>query len=232
LPYQPDWIILLNGYDDLLLPSSQEATQIPPSLEQQDNAIAHLQSDISRSLDNFLSRFLIIKSIRYWIFQPHEKFSLPKPPTFAADNLDLPQDRKELELRAKRFENSLGKMAAITSSLDIPMIVAIQPEVTSRLNNRITENEQEIINELSSDFPRLVEQSYGQLREALNRIRNQHPGKVLPLTLTDLYHDSQEQIFLDPIHFTDDAHTKLATKLYGAITSHLEIDSISFAEAQ
>jgi len=232
LPYQPDWIILLNGYDDLLLPSSQEATQMPASLEQQDNAIAHLQSDISRSLDTFLNRSLIIKSVRNWILKPNEESSLVQPPTFETNILDLPQDRKELELRAKRFENNLEKIAVITSSLDIPMIAAIQPEVTSRLENGITDNELEIINELNNDFPQLIEQSYGQLREALSRVKDQYPGKVLPLTLQDLYHNNEEQIFLDPIHFTDDAHAKLATKLYGAITSRLEVDSISFAEAQ
>ena len=232
LPYQPDLIILLNGYDDLLLPSDQEAAQVPGLAKLQDSAIAHSTATIKQGIGNLLNRSFFLKSIRYWVLRPHEAAEIVLPPNFEASALTLPDKTEELEQRTKRFESNLSKMAAVTSGANIPMIVAIQPEITSRINHGITPEEQAILDQLDSSYPERLEQGYSQLRQGLDKVKNAYPGKVLPLTLTDLYYGDSEPVFIDPIHISDAANQKLADKLYGAVTSRLKVKSIPFAAAQ
>ncbi len=232
LPYKPDLIILLNGYDDLLLPSDQEAAQVPGLEELQDSAITHSSATVKQGIGNLLNRSFFLKSIRYWVLKPHEKTGIVLPPTFKASSLNLPSETSELEQRAKRFEDNLSKMAAVTSGANIPVIVAIQPEITSRIDYGITNDEQAILDKLGNSYPERIKTGYTQLRQGLDNVKNAYPGKVLPLTLTDLYYGEKESVFLDPIHISDAAHQKLADKLYGAVTSRLKVESIPFAAAK
>jgi lysophospholipase L1-like esterase len=229
LPYQPDLIILVNGYDDLLLPTDQEATAIPGLDSLLNNPANHLATSTHQSLAALLNRSAFLKSIRYWILRPQEKTTINSHPVFKDEGLNLPEKAEEFELRSQRYEANLKKIAAVTSGAKIPLIVAIQPELTSRINHGITKDEQAILDKLGRNYPERIEQGYTQLRQGLDNVKDAYPGKVLPLTLTDLYDNESETVFVDPIHLTDTANQKLADKLYGAVTSRLQVKSMPFA---
>ncbi len=72
LAYQPDFIILVDGYADLLVPSSQEATDIPGSEELLTNAPRHYFSDLNQSLKRWLYQSYLVRGFQYWVLRPQD----------------------------------------------------------------------------------------------------------------------------------------------------------------
>lgn len=225
LIYGPDLILLVNGYGDLLLPSDRPASSIPELDRLLSSATVHLGATTQQRIGNTFNRSVFLRSLRYWLLRPQDKAELTIPPGFTQADIQLPQDTAELEKRTQRYRQNLQKIATVTSAANIPLIVAIQPELTSRINRSITPSEQAVLDKLGQQYPDRIDQAYQQLRAGVDQVKTEFPGKVLPLTLEDLYFEMEAKAFYDPIHLTDEANKKLAEKLYGAIASRLSVES-------
>lgn len=231
--YKPDLVILVNGYSDLLLPSDESASTIPQIDALLSNPAGHLSAIARQRAQDFFNKSLLIKTTISLIFQSSENSSaLSVLPGSTQANLQLPETTEELEKRVQRYTQNLRKIATVTSSMSIPLIVAVQPEVTSRLSHKITDSEQDIVAQLGKDYPDNIRQGYQLLRAGVDLAKNEFPGKVLPLTLEDLYVDTESKVFYDPVHLTDEANRILAEKFYGAISSRLRVESKPYSGAQ
>lgn len=225
--YQPDMLVLIDGYTDLLIPSNQIASDIPQIDEILDNARSHFLRSVRVSISQFLNRFYTVKVTRYAISirnqrsksnsQAHLKYSLHLPP-------ELPKDKLELNRRIDRYEVNLADLAHLTSMTKTPLIVAIQPEISDRLNHNPSPAEQAVLNKLNRDYPQQIEIAYEQLQQSVEKVKKTYPN-VSSLNLRDLYEKTETEAFQDPIHLTDKANQILAKKLYSAIAKTLEINS-------
>ncbi|MGB2927082.1 MAG: hypothetical protein WBB82_17420, partial [Limnothrix sp.] len=63
LPYQPDLIVLLNGYEDLLLAGGEEATDIPKLTEFAKEPDAYFQRYIRKSVTDNLQKSALVRTV-------------------------------------------------------------------------------------------------------------------------------------------------------------------------
>lgn len=220
LAYQPDMIVVVNGYRDLMLPSNQEAVGIPGAEELLDNAPQHLATHVGQQIHNWVSDSYLMKGIQYWLVKPQpsaDDLSLPAASDREPLAQHLPADPSELERRVQRYQQHLSQMARLTTAAKVPLIVAIQPEITSRKGKNVAPEEAKIQAQLGNVYSQRVQAGYTELEQALQQVQRQSPKTVTVLNLNTLYNNFPGQAFQDAVHLTDEANTVLANRLYGAI---------------
>ncbi len=227
LAYEPDMIVALNGYTDLLIPSDRTAADIPNLDTALEDSWAHFSQSIRSRVSQFFNGFYIVKVPSRWLIRSQEKPSLELPPNLSGKLAEIPKE-KELQRRVERYERNLSDLARLSETAQIPLIVALQPEIGDRATP--TEAEAAILKRLGKQYPKQIDTAYGQLRQAVQRAQQAHPN-ILSLNLEDLYSNTKTDVFQDPIHLTDEANQILAEKLYGAIAARLEVEAAPYQGA-
>ncbi len=225
LSYQPDVIVLLNGYTDLVLPSDQVAVEVPKIESLLDNAWAHFSTSKRQQIGNFLNNFYLIKGLNRWILKPEQSGSVSLPPGFESKAAHIPTNGEELTRRIDRYEENLRKIAQISGVTQAPLLVALQPKVSDRLKAKPTEKEAQILKQLGNDYPKRTEAAYTQLRSSVENVKKAFPQRVFSLNLENIFQSTEGEVFQDSIHLTDSANQILAEQLYGAIVQRLEIEA-------
>lgn len=233
LSYQPDFVVLVDGYADLLLPSQQEGADIPGIEGLLDNAPGHLSASWSNQLKGLVYQSYLVKGFQYWVLRPHESINQVIPPATDTDAplaQRLPADGDELSRRVNRYRNNLRQIARLTTAAKIPLIVAVQPEISSRKPNTVTPKEQKILNQVGSTYTERVKVGYSQLSQSVEQVKQEFPKGVTTLNLYDSYANFQGEVFQDTIHLTDEANTKLADRLYEAMSPLLLLQPKPFGD--
>lgn len=228
LAYEPDMIVALNGYTDLLIPSDDAAADVPNIDTVLEDSWAHFSQTIRGRISQFFNRFYLVKVPNRWIFRTQNQVSLELPPNLSGKQTEIPKD-KELQRRVERYEQNLRDLARLSAAAQIPLIVALQPEIGDRAN-QATKTEAAILKKLGQQYPQRIETAYEQLRQAIKRSQTSHPN-ILSLNLEDLYSQTKTDMFQDPIHLTDEANQILAEKFYGAIAKQLEVEATPYQGA-
>ncbi|NJN76525.1 MAG: hypothetical protein HC796_10505 [Synechococcaceae cyanobacterium RL_1_2] len=70
LPYQPDLIVVLNGYEDLMLPSSEQKNTLPYVDDFLANSTAHFTQSVKNTVNSWISDSYAVKTARYFFLQP------------------------------------------------------------------------------------------------------------------------------------------------------------------
>jgi lysophospholipase L1-like esterase len=224
LAYDPDFIVLLDGYADLLLPSQQEAADIPGIDHLLENASGHWTSTIGQRLRHLLYQSYLVRGFQYWVQRPHEKLSVvipPTPDTEASLDQRLPETPEELNRRVARYRTNVQQISRLAIAAQVPLVLALQPEITSRKPGSMSPREQQVLNQLGPAYLKQVKTSYDQLGEAIAEIKRSFPKGVTVLNLYDAYASFPGEAFQDPIHLTDEANTKLADRLYESLSAQL-----------
>ena len=221
LKYQPDLIIVLDGYVDLMLPSQQEAVEIARVP----------QNNVNRSerRDRF-NRFIApVKDRSYLVQVVQERWSDSRK-TSNKQNLvlderlfnlveQLPGGEEELQKRVARYIDHQRQILNHSAAAKIPLIVAIQPEITGRNATQLADSEGEIATQLGRSYIMQVRNSYPAFIEATQQLAKAFPKNIKALDLYRLTDKYPSPSFIDPIHLNEAANEKVAEQLYYAISS-------------
>ncbi|HBE19472.1 MAG TPA: GDSL family lipase [Cyanobacteria bacterium UBA11149] len=222
LPYSPDAIVVLDGYTDLILPSDSQAMDIPRIEEFLSQASGHFWTVVSQRLDDAIADTYLVRAIQYWILRP--QLSASELTLMAMDNqVPLAQhvtsDPSELERRVARYRLYHQKMVRLTAAAGIPLIIAIQPEITGRAANSISQPEKAILDELGGEYQKQIALSYQELAKAVSGLERGFPKNTKTLNLYNIYDKVPDRIFLDAIHLTDKGNAILSDRLYQTIAA-------------
>lgn len=222
LPYSPDVIVVLDGYADLMLPSQQAQVDVPNIETFLSDASGHFQAHLARQWQHLITNMYLVRATQYWLLRPHSAtHSLTLVTTDATTPLEeqLPADLAELDRRVRRYRDVRQQMVRFTTGTRIPLVVAIQPEITGRGAAVRSPQEQEILQELGGAYIQGVKGGYVQLDQANRQLQKDFPKTVKTLNFYKLYETFPEPAFLDTIHLTQEANAVLAQEFYQAIAA-------------
>jgi lysophospholipase L1-like esterase len=226
LAYQPDIILVVGGYRDLLLPSTEEGVAVPGAEALLEDAPRHFSTHLSQQLGNLVTQSYLVKAAQYWLIKPEpsvNELSLVAASSDMPLAEQLPSNPAELERRATRYYSHLQQMARLTTAAKVPLIVALQPEVTSRTGKIRSPEEAKVQQALGTIYTQRVKAGYTEMEQAMMRVQKEFPKTVTALNLYNLYGSFPGQAFVDTIHLSDEANTVLANRLYEAIAKLLNV---------
>jgi lysophospholipase L1-like esterase len=230
LPYQPDVAIVLHGYGDLMLPREQEAAEIPKQAEFLNNPPQHFWTYLSQSTLQFLTDTSIYKSLQYFVFEPEP--SLARETLAIANESQsleeyLPENEAELEFRVARYRQNLKQMIQIGAGANMPLIVALQPEITGISPEKRQPEEREIVQELGVAYSQQIEAGFTRLETANEQLGKTFPQNIKVLNYYRLFDNLSAIAFIDPVHLTDAGNQALSERFYNAVTAMPNLQIVS-----
>ena len=156
-------MIILDGYTDLMLPSNKAQMDIPQVDAFLDNAPGHLWAYLTGQLQHWLTGTYLVKATQYWLLRPQPSASqLSLVVTERTGPLEqlLASDRTELERRVTRYRNLHKQMLKLTTGASIPLVIAVQPEITGRSTSNLSPSEQKLLKELGASYKQRIQSSY------------------------------------------------------------------------
>jgi lysophospholipase L1-like esterase len=231
LAYQPDAIVLLDGYSDLLLPSHQTAASIPNLSSLTSNATHHLFSTLTTGLSQFIGQFYLVKLPAFFLTHPKPSVEAVVDPSelnLGSLRDRLPKDDAELKLRSDRYQANLQLISRIAAGAKIPVLYALQPELSHRSASSITQSEKSALDALGSDYGPRIDKSYKALQTAAEEVKKTSPNLII-LKNKERIDRIKGDVFLDPIHLNQAGNKAIAEQLYEAIAPKLQIEAKPFS---
>ena len=221
LPYQPDLIVIVNGYADLLSPSNERATDIPQIGNFIEDARGHFHTYLDQSFQRWFNGLYSVKALNYYLLKPEMSFAqktLAIKSSSKPLEQHLPESEAELERRISRYRQNHQQIISLCAAAKIPVIIAIQPEITGRNVKKLSEAERAIVQELGKDYQQKVSSSYTQFGEAVKLLEQSFPHNVKVVNFHQLQEKLPVPAFSDAIHLTAAANSAIAGQLYETIT--------------
>lgn len=236
--YNPDILVLLNSYQDLVLPSSQAATDIPGLdaliMGEREGPV----TQIAQSIEEWLSRLYLVRAVDRYILQSQlsaieSAIALNSMKTSQGQELEqtLASNEEELNQRVARYRTNLLEMVRWSSAKRNRLFIGLQPEITSRSAEIATEAEEAMLTKLGTTYAERVQSGYAKLTEAADQAAKTSANAEL-LDLYKLYATYEGQAFQSPTSLTDEANLVLASKFFDAIVSKLAIDPKPFGSLE
>jgi hypothetical protein len=222
LPYNPDAIILLDGYADLILPSNKAQTDIPNTEAFLNNAPGHFWIYLTEQLKQAFTSTYLVKAIQYWLLRPQpsvSQMSLVATEETGSLEQHLTPDSAELKRRVGRYRDYQKQIVALTAGAGIPLIVGLQPEITGRDTSKLSPKEQAILKELGSVYTQRVKSGYAELMQVNQKLQAAFPKNVRTLNFYKLDDDFPKGAFSDAIHLSKPGNTLLAERFYQAMSA-------------
>ncbi|MEM7757777.1 MAG: SGNH/GDSL hydrolase family protein [Cyanobacteria bacterium P01_A01_bin.40] len=221
LKYQPDLIVILNGYSDLMLPSNQQAVPAPAGnyLANNANSIKTYFQQLIAPLKN--NSYLAKVAQNQWLSSPETdpKANFLLNETTSRLVQHLPPDKIELQNRVNRYIENQKQILNLSAAARVPLVVAIQPEITGRNPSQLTDNEGEIATELGRTYIKQVRENYPLFTQAAFSLAQAFPQNIKAVDLYRLTDKYPSPSFVDAIHLNETANKKVAEQLYYAITT-------------
>lgn len=228
LPYQPDLIVVLDGYGDLMLPSSATQQEIPNIDSLLANSSRNIQTSVSQSLEEFTKSSYLINTIDS-LFSKSEPSIEQKTLVVNSDNKSLaqslPQDEAELSRRVARYQKNHQQLVQLSARAGIPVILALQPEITGLPADKLSPQEKEIQEQLGKDYLEKMPKDYTKFAQTSQQLAKAFPSN---LKILNLYQDKSlpTATFSDAVHLSEAANTVIAEKLYQGIATSEKIQII------
>lgn len=221
LPYNPDLIIVMGGYKDLMLPSQDSFADLPLVDTYLSNATKHFRDYLGKPLQNWTQKSDLLQMATSYVTTPpvattQETLVLNPKPNQPLDAY-LPQQPSELVKRIDRYRENNLQMVRLSAGAGVPFISAVQPEITGRNLDQLPRQEKEIINELGNNYVQEVQNAYSEIGKANRELEQLFPQNVESVNLYKSYTKFSNRAFLDPIHLTSEANTEAAEQLYRTI---------------
>ena len=222
LPYKPDLIVVLDGYQDLLLPSSRQATTVPKIATMKDERLDSLGAYVDRLVEPLQKNSYLAKVVsNSWnnsrSANTKAEFLLDESTSNLAQH--LPPDDNELQARVDRYLDHQKQMLDLSAAAQVPLVVAIQPEITGRNPSQLTASEGKIATELGRKYIKQVRDSYPAFIAASEKLAASYPNNLKVLDLYQLTDKYPSPSFIDAIHLNQAANEKVAEQLYYGIAS-------------
>ncbi|NJM45415.1 MAG: SGNH/GDSL hydrolase family protein [Alkalinema sp. RU_4_3] len=231
LPYQPDAIVLLDGYSDLLLPSTTPAASIPNLSSLTSNAPGHLLTTLTMGLGQFIGQFYLVKLPAFFLTKPKPSVEAVVDPSELNQGPlrdRLPKDDAELKLRSDRYQSNLQMISRIAAGAKIPVIYTLQPELSHRSASSITQSEKSALDALGSDYGQRIDKAYKALQTATEEAKKNSSNLII-LKNKERIDRIKGDVFLDPIHLNQAGNKAIADQLYEAIAPKLHVEAKPFS---
>ncbi|QDZ40493.1 SGNH/GDSL hydrolase family protein [Euhalothece natronophila Z-M001] len=221
LPYDPDLIIVMGGYEDLMLDSQESFADIPVIDNYLSNPFQHFSAYLREPFKDIAQSSYLLRMGLDWWQNPEGTTTAntlllqPNPEQPLASH--LPQQPSELVARVQRYRQNKEQMVRLAAGARVPMISAIQPEITGRNLDNLPTQEEEIISELGDSYIQEMQNAYSELDNANNQLEEVFPNNVTSVNLYPIYQDFSNQAFIDPIHLTAEGNNQVAQGLYERI---------------
>ncbi|MBW4658308.1 MAG: SGNH/GDSL hydrolase family protein [Drouetiella hepatica Uher 2000/2452] len=230
--YNPDLVILLDSYGDLVLPSSQSGADIPGIDQVLQGEVQEAQGleAVKGEITHWFEQLYLVRGFRQYLLRSPQ----PQPASTATLNLPIANvtldqalaiDPAELDRRVDRYQNHLLQMVRWSSATKKRLLIGIQPEISDRQS--LTPEETVILSQLGTAYSEKIKAGYAELTAAADKVANTSPNVKL-LDLHDLYAKTPEQAFQSPTSLTDAANQQLAEQFYQAIAPTLAIQPKPF----
>ena len=220
IKYQPDLILILNGYEDLMLSGQKDATQIPQLEEYLDDAPSYFLASFNKLLQPIEDYSYLVKILQDSVLKPQDITE----DTFVFLNQSgaelaqiAPQDPEELQRRIDRYFQNHRQIVALATGANAGVIVATQPEITGRNPSKLTPTEGEIVTQLGRTYIQTIKDNYPRFVGANNYLAKIFPKNVKALDLYNLSDKYPSPSFIDAIHLTETANAMVAEQFYYAI---------------
>ncbi|MEM7594153.1 MAG: SGNH/GDSL hydrolase family protein [Cyanobacteria bacterium P01_A01_bin.83] len=228
LKYQPDLIVILNGYSDLMLPSEQQAVVVAPNINSNDNdskILAYLGqfADLVQN-NSYLAQVVLNQWSNYSTTDSKADFLLDEQTSQMIKH--LPENETELLKRVTRYTEHQKQILKLSAAARIPLVVAIQPEITGRNPSQLTNEEGEIATELGRTYIKQVRDDYPLFTKAAFSLAQAYPKNLKAVDLYRLTDKYPSPSFIDAVHLNETANQKVAEQLYYAITTFSKMQVI------
>ncbi|NEP00194.1 MAG: SGNH/GDSL hydrolase family protein [Symploca sp. SIO2E9] len=221
MPYRPDAILILDGYADLMLPSNQSETNIPKTEAFLSSAPGHFWIYLTRKLNNLVADTTVVKATQKWLLKPEPSVSqqsLVMADETAPLEQHLAAEASELEKRTTRYRDYHRQIIRLTTGARIPLVIALQPEITGRGTKQISAQEQEILKKLGSTYKQKIPENYVKLAQVTEQLQQWFPKNVKVLNFYKLYQEFPNQAFFDAVHLTEVANLEISERFYYALS--------------
>ncbi len=226
--YQPNMVVLINGYSDLLTPADRAAATLP--IEQlAAHPFKHLGASISQSVQGLVNQLYLTKTIRYWILKPQPKIAELVNPLGPQQPLadQLTDDPEQLNQRIDRYRRSLEALANLTNTTKTPLIVALSPALHQLQPDQQTAAEKQRLATLGQPYQERIELGYQSLEKSIAQVKSKR-SNVIPMPLTKTLNQIDGEVFQDTINLTDAAQQPISDRLYQTIANMLQVQPIPF----
>ncbi|PZU94425.1 MAG: GDSL family lipase [Pseudanabaena sp.] len=205
MAYSPNALIIFDGYEDLRSPSSQSAREIGNVEQMLSDPIAQYRQHQTQQFNNWLNSLYLVKAWQKWISPASINTFSSDYQVFNAEQLT--KDSQELQGRIGRYVTNVTQMTRLAAN--IPVLVAMQPEITGKQKS-LTKEESDILNSLGKEYSDRAVNAYKTAEQALTPKLTSSKF----VNFYNLFQDSKQQAFIDPIHLTEAANDIVAQKLY------------------
>lgn len=219
--FNPDVVIILNSYEDLLLPGNQESVDIPGLDALTRGERDWVKAQITTPMQTWFKQLFLVQAVQKYALRSGPEKQILVPLNLLTVNSSelsngLPADDKELGLRVDRYRNNLLRIAQWSGATKKRLMIGLQPEVSRRQDNVLTSEEKAILSELGSNYTSRMKQAYPKLVSATQQAIKAAPNARF-LDLGGLYAKQPERVFQGPTSLTDEANRALAAKFFELI---------------
>lgn len=222
LSYQPDVLIVMNGYDDLLLESNADLAVLAPVTEVIEAPTQAAWQLATRPLVQFFRDTTIFRAARFYLFRPQPSLvqqSLPQATQQSNWSDYLPQDEAELENRARRYHEHMKQLIRLSAGAKIPLVLTLQPEITGLTPEGRSPEEGAIAQALPENYTTMMTTGYARLGRSHQQFQAAFPNSVKTLNHYTLFNDLSATAFTDTVNLTDAANQAIAERLYKTISN-------------
>lgn len=227
LDYQPDVVVLIDGYGDLLVPSDRPAATLANLDPLLSNATGHFLGSLGSQCYGLLNQLYLLKALNAWILKPNPQSELLADVSNLSGSLTdrLSSDPTEIQKRIDRRTHALEGMTKLVASRKIPFIVGLQPEI-SQLKAPLSPADNKILTALGDQYPQRIQSQYTQLIQAQKNVNGMtslsFQGAIDPNPK-----DATNR-FQDAIHPKPGFNQAIATALQTTIAAQLYIQPKPF----
>ncbi|MDX2255503.1 MAG: hypothetical protein NW214_08315 [Pseudanabaenaceae cyanobacterium bins.39] len=211
IAYSPNLFMTIDGYEDMRSPSYMSANEIANIEQVLRDPIAQYRKHESQKFNNWLNSLYLVKVWQKWIMPSSASNSVLSSEYQIFNAEQFSDDAEESQKRIDRYVANLAQMHKI--SANIPMLVALQPEITGKQKS-LTPEEDNIVKALGNRYRDRAVASYQLAEQALKDKLGGKLGNTKFINFYQLFQDQKQQAFIDPIHLTEAANDLIAQKLY------------------
>lgn len=222
LPYNPDVIVVLNGYEDLMLDANEDSVGIPVKSNLLQQPLQYFWILVSHPVQRIIQNTMTAKVLQYYVFKDYPGLAERSLPvrddgTTFANYLPSAGDSEEMTRRVERYRQHTVQMIRIAAGARVPLIVALQPEITGITPEKRTSEESTIVQELDPNYSEVLTAGYQQLSASNDQLGRAFPNNVKVLNYYNLFDAFSATAFLDTVHLTAAAHQAISERFYNAI---------------
>ena len=169
--------------------------------------LAQYRQHQTQQFNNWLNSLYLVKAWQKWVVPANITTFSSEYQVFNAEQLS--KDPKEIQKRVERYLYNTQQMTRLANS--IPALIILQPEITGKQKS-LTKEEEGILNSLGKEYRDRITNAYKVAEQALSN----SPLKTKFVNFYQLFQNTNQQAFIDPIHLTEAANDLLAQKLYAS----------------